>query len=478
MPETVGQQLNRIRSEQKLTLEQAAHATHIRIHYLRALEEDQPDVMPSVAQGRGFLRLYASYLNIPNQPLLNVWPDPLVIEEPVIPLVESSAPAKIIQDEDAGFPSSATPPQIAPAENLADTNGDVEDLPHPAQPESSAAAQPPPQNSLNIFASIGSALRQQRETLSLSISDIENHTHIRSHYLEAIENGRFSELPSPAQGRGMLKNYAQFLNMNPEAVLLEYAEGLQVRRIERIKPAEKPSKKTSGTAKSILPPAVKRWLSADMIVGVFAILLLVSITIWGISQVSADRAQEAEPTAPPVAEILLLDTSAELTQVPQIQQTRAAPAQQETSPANENLETNANLETGEEESGVPTLDNQPLQLYLITSQRAWLRITADEEVVFEGRVVPGNAYPFSAADQIDLLTGNAAAIKVYFNQQDLGVLGEVGEVVNVSFTAAGVIVPTPRIPPTPTATLVPPTVTPQPTSDVLLPTPTVTPFIP
>jgi hypothetical protein len=76
---------------------------------------------------------------------------------------------------------------------------------------------------------------------------------------------------------------------------------------------------------------------------------------------------------------------------------------------------------------------------------------------------------------VELLTGNAAALQVFFNQQDLGVLGNVGEVARLVFVPAGLITPTPAASATPTPTL-PPTFTPTPT--VPIPTPTVTPFIP
>jgi hypothetical protein len=213
-----------------------------------------------------------------------------------------------------------------------------------------------------------------------------------------------------------------------------------------------------------------------MIVGIFAILLLVTIIVWGISQVTASRELAAEPTAPPIADVLLNDTSAELaaTPTPEDQIATRSPEQ------NNGVQPQNNIaeQPAEGPETIPVLDNAPLQLYLVASQRAWMRVTADDEIKFEGRIIPGNAYPFSATEKIELLTGNAAALKIYYNQQDLGVLGEVGEVLNVSFTTSGMSIPTPKTPPTPTMTPVPPTATPEPTSAAPQPTPTVTPFIP
>ncbi|HZD56498.1 MAG TPA: hypothetical protein VE136_07240, partial [Anaerolineales bacterium] len=56
-----------------------------------------------------------------------------------------------------------------------------------------------------------------------------------------------------------------------------------------------------------------------------------------------------------------------------------------------------------------------------------------------------------------ILTGNGAALQVFFNQQDLGTLGIYGEVVDRVFTPQGMVLPTPS--PTPTTL---PTATPEP----------------
>ena len=123
----------------------------------------------------------------------------------------------------------------------------------------------------------------------------------------------------------------------------------------------------------------------------------------------------------------------------------------------------------------PAKDDKPLQLYIITSDRAWVRVVADTKTVFNGRVQPGNAYPFSAEKQLELVTGNAAALQVFFNQKDLGTLGIFGEISSLIFTNEGVLTPTPIFTPTYTPTI-PPTLTPLPSPTV--PSPTVTPFIP
>jgi hypothetical protein len=126
----------------------------------------------------------------------------------------------------------------------------------------------------------------------------------------------------------------------------------------------------------------------------------------------------------------------------------------------------------------PGLANAPLQVYVVAVQRAWMRIIVDGQVSFEGRVMPGSAYSFSGIERIELFTGDGAGLQVYFNEQDLGLLGGFGEVVNRIFSIEGIQTATPAIPPTstpvptgsatpastPTGTTVPSTPTPTPKS--------------
>jgi hypothetical protein len=112
---------------------------------------------------------------------------------------------------------------------------------------------------------------------------------------------------------------------------------------------------------------------------------------------------------------------------------------------------------------IPTVNaNVSVQVNLVAVERTYMRVIADEEVVFEGRVIPGNAYLFEAEDQIEVLVGNGAAIRVVYNGRDLGLMGTFGEVVHIIYRADEVVTPTPL--PSPTATeTVPPTSTLRPT---------------
>jgi hypothetical protein len=125
---------------------------------------------------------------------------------------------------------------------------------------------------------------------------------------------------------------------------------------------------------------------------------------------------------------------------------------------------------------IPPINKDPLQIYIVAKQRAWLRIIADDKIKFLGRTVPGNAYAFSATKRLELLTGDASAIQVFYNQKDLGTLGSEAQVVGLVFVPQGILTPTAAFTPTSLPTK-PATPTALPTQTPLA-SPTITPYIP
>ena len=70
---TLGGILAEARQAKGVTLEQAASATRVRLHVLTALEEDRAAELPAPVYARGYLRTYASYLEIDPERLLEAY---------------------------------------------------------------------------------------------------------------------------------------------------------------------------------------------------------------------------------------------------------------------------------------------------------------------------------------------------------------------------------------------------------------------
>jgi cytoskeleton protein RodZ len=322
-----------------------------------------------------------------------------------------------------------------------------------------------------VFLEIGRKLSAQREVLGLSLQDVERHTHLRNHYLRALEAGDLKGLPSPVQGRGMLANYATFLGLNPEPLLLRFAEGLQgVLVAKQAAVASKP--------KPARPRPARQGIRMDLLLGAMALVLVVGFVIWGAFRVFSIRAEVNDatrtPSPPPISEVLASGNNPPTTPAatgPAVTLTLPAgavlPGVEITSTITSTLTTGsitgtASIPGSTQAALPPPPGNSALQVYVVIQQPAWMRVTVDGEVAFEGRVRKGAAFSYEGDSYIDILTGNGAGVQVFFNQVDLGLLGALGEVVDRVFTPQGIFTPTPTITPTPrpvTPTPVGPTAT-------------------
>jgi cytoskeletal protein RodZ len=255
--------------------------------------------------------------------------------------------------------------------------------------------------------------------------------------VRALEDGLFEQLPSPVQTRGMLANYAAFLDLDADAILLRFADALQARRREKY--SETPREQIQTQVKTSMP-ILRSYIAGDLIFGMVMIALILSLAVWGIGSILSSRDREtAQATAPSIVEVLagtpLPSPSAEETFVP----VGDAP-----------IGTSA---PGVNTAEAPTLGvNINVAVAIFAVERTYLRVRVDGETAFEGRIAPRETMQFGAENQIEVLTGNGAALRITFNGRDFGLMGNVGEVVGRVYTIAGVVTPTVTISPTPTET--------------------------
>jgi cytoskeletal protein RodZ len=478
MPETIGQHLKRVRETKGLTIQTVVNATHIRAPHLEALEADDFESLPSPVQARAFLRLYAEYLGISLEQIISY--QRATIGEFTSALLNTTLPSiqpvegdatgeepgpvnsfmirdklKFLLNPDkqkvslrVSKPATAIPAGQGEPSGLPDpTDGETEEL--SAMLEENPSLPIKLLQSQLILNSIGFALRQRRESLSLTLEEIERHTHIRKHYLQALEAGEFDLLPSSVQARGILNNYARFLDLDVDELLLQYADSLQIQRVERQSGQERTPEKPGNkfpvklTISGKLPDSLRRYLSLDVVVGGGLILLLLVFAVWGTSRILNLRSETTQhPTAPSIS-LMLGSSSESMTPTP--------------SPTTAGTGLN-NLIPPAGETPVLTLPptgQGVVNVVVIAEQQAWVRVTVDGKVAFEGRVTAGTAYPYDGNIQIEVLTGNGIAISILYNESNLGPMGNLGEVVDRIYTSKAILVPTSTFTPTPSTTLTP-----------------------
>ncbi|HEX2115832.1 MAG TPA: RodZ domain-containing protein [Alphaproteobacteria bacterium] len=93
-----------------------------------------------------------------------------------------------------------------------------------AEPENGASAP---------RVSVGSTLRAERERRGLTLDDVAANLRIRRTLIDAIEHGRFKELPGAPYAVGFIRTYAEFLELDREEIIRRFqseAQGLEDRK--------------------------------------------------------------------------------------------------------------------------------------------------------------------------------------------------------------------------------------------------------
>lgn len=292
---------------------------------------------------------------------------------------------------------------------------------------------------------IGRLLRESREKLGLTLDEVENTTRIRKRHLEALESGELEELPSPVQARGFLRNYADFLGLDADEVLLQFAENLQTddrRRDKRPNVDTRPRDDTVRVRSRRFP-----WLTSDLFVALAIVIAVFGVLIWGGNQVLADMREEraAEGGSPMAALSTTTSTVPTVRPEPETQSTGIA---QPLPPTTE--------QTGQGTLPPDLLGEEfpedVISIRILVEKRAYVEVTVDGETQFAGRVAPGEILEFQGLELIRLVTGNARALRVVHNGVDQGVLGEIGEIMTRLWTVEGETTPTPTASAVPTAT--------------------------
>tara|TARA_R110002110_G_scaffold85816_2_gene223569 strand:- start:160509 stop:161921 length:1413 start_codon:yes stop_codon:yes gene_type:complete len=71
---------------------------------------------------------------------------------------------------------------------------------------------------------VGAFLREARETTGRTVADVAENLRIRRVYLEAIEDGRFDELPGATYAVGFVRSYAAYLRLDAPTLVARFKE--------------------------------------------------------------------------------------------------------------------------------------------------------------------------------------------------------------------------------------------------------------
>lgn len=81
---------------------------------------------------------------------------------------------------------------------------------------------------IESIESVGEILQRHRKSQGLSIEKVARQININVRYLKILEHAKYPDMPAPVYTKNFLREYALFLNLNPETVLNMHEKELEI----------------------------------------------------------------------------------------------------------------------------------------------------------------------------------------------------------------------------------------------------------
>jgi cytoskeletal protein RodZ len=242
---------------------------------------------------------------------------------------------------------------------------------------------------------LGELLKTARQEKQISLREVEKVTKIRTAYLQALEEEKFHLLPGRIYAIGFLKSYAKFLGLSPDEIIGIYK--LQFPEKSEEEPKKPPVFED-------LPVSAGPSRISHYLVVILAASILISASFW-----YQNMNNDSQPTG---------------------DQVTAGPNDEEPANPFEDIINNIEQKEGQD----PIQQSPPLNLEInIINEDCWVRIVVDGKEVMNQILKPGTKVEFAANEEIFVHFGNPGAAQVYFNGNDLGIIGKRGQPLQKTF---------------------------------------------
>jgi cytoskeleton protein RodZ len=252
----------------------------------------------------------------------------------------------------------------------------------------------------------GEHLRRERELRGVTLDEVSAATRIKTTFLEAMENGRWEELPGGAFNRGFIRATSKFLGLDEDGMIAEYA--LETGTVEQNKPIVEPP----GALPRDYRPAV---------IAVCVVLVALIAGGWLGHQLYAKHKQKrlAAEQSVSVDSSAPADTASPLTNAAATSTApdAASPISGATAPAAGN---------SQPASTVPSIPAAAvatapavLKLTVDAIKKTDVKISGDGKVLFKGRMHSDSPKTFEAKDGFEVTAGEADRLRVELNGQKI-----------------------------------------------------------
>jgi cytoskeletal protein RodZ len=268
--------------------------------------------------------------------------------------------------------------------------------------------------------SLGGYLRALREAKGSSLEDMARSTRVGIRHLEALEEERLADLPSPVFVRGFIRAYCGFLREAPEEALGHY-EALAGERAAAQAANAPPRPRTTWANSSVLVG-----LALLVILGIALIVINLTVKRTGGTSVAAPKMEVSVPVpssipAPPAAGSVTPPGEAPRPVAAPAPTPAVAPATPASTPAATPAPTPA--------PAVVKSSPGPQRLLIKAVEPTWIRVQPDEGRATEELLPAGASREWSAERRFLVTIGNAGGVEVALNGKVLPSLGPKGSVI-------------------------------------------------
>lgn len=247
--------------------------------------------------------------------------------------------------------------------------------------------------------SVGESLARAREKHGLSVEDVSAATRIRAGLIREIEADDFHACGGSVYARGHIRSLARAIDLDSEPLIAEYDREHAGEPVPALVPTPALDPHDAAAAEGRRP----NWTAA-MAVALVVICALAAVSLVGNRHSSNNSAHDSNTPGPIV--------------------TTAPPSSPIATPPPNSV------------AHLPT--DKAIALVRVISSRTWVSVTTlSGQLLFQGNLVAGDRKVFRDDKGLRLVIGNAPAIDLVANGQDIGAPRSQGNVAHVTITRSG-----------------------------------------
>lgn len=292
----------------------------------------------------------------------------------------------------------------------------------------------------------GELLVEARNKKGLTLEEVEKETNIRKRVLQTLEEGDW-EVLAPAYAKGLLKNYAKFLDIDEKKVLAFFRRDYDERKqATTVKKLESP-----GSRLRFTPAAVTVLLISILVLGVFFYLFSQYRSFTAAPKLEIFEPKNNTKLSAPQVNVVgktysdaILKINGEKVQVsPGGTFSVSVSLKEGINEINITAENRFGKVSTEKKVVVVDLADEKarsqetpaaLKLQLsVPKKSTFIEITVDGKQVFAGLMLAGSSKSFEAREKIKVTTENAGSTLVKIDEEEF-YLGKEGEKVDREFT--------------------------------------------